>query len=456
MTYDQAAHCAPLSSQRPSYDVLRGLLLAMVVLLLMTAGAAHAANRYVRAGASGASDGSDWNNAYPTLPSTLQRGDTYYVAAGSYPAYTFDDAQSGTLTITVKKATAADHGTSTGWQAAYSSGQAVFSSVLRFATGYYVFDGQTRDEADWFNGASYGFRVNHNGKDQNIVISGGAGSSNITIKHVYVDAIFENLPNTTVRRYAIDTDTYGGSIATNLLFHRMYVYGSNNVWFLRTTNGAIVEYSASNGVASNSANHGEIVNLYYSGNNAVIRYNQWKNAYVGPNGGTALVAITQADGLQFYGNVVWNFNSSDAAIGYNGYSSSRNRVYNNTFIGGTGYNSGTASGSGTDNLVYNNLYINNRTVNLAGTHDYNSFSDSNGRGEPNAQVNVPTTMFADYANANFRPTVETARGIALPAPFDRDPLGLVRGADGSYTRGAYEFTAGSTTQLVPPGNLTVR
>ena len=416
----------------------------------------QAANNYVRPGATGSNNGTDWTNAYLSLPSALVRGDTYYVAAGSYPAHTFGDPQSGTLTITVKKATAADHGTASGWQATYGTGQATFNSVIRFQTGYYVLDGQTRNEADWFDGPSYGFRIAHNNQDQNIVIAGGSASSNIAIKYVFVDAIYQNLPtSTTLRRYAIDTNTYGGSIATNLLFHRMYVYGSNNVWFLRTTNGATVEYSASNGVASNAANHGEIVNLYYSGNNAIIRFNKWKNAFIG-DGGTAVVAITQADGLQFYGNVVSNFDVGDAAVGFNGYSSSRNRVYNNTFINGQGWNSGTAWGSGTDNLVYNNLFINCRTVNLEGTHDYNGFSDSNSRGESYAQVNVPTSVFVNYAGGDFRLASETSAGMALSAPFNIDLLGVKRGIDGTVSLGAFEFVANSGTRLNPPQNLVVR
>jgi hypothetical protein len=235
----------------------------------------------------------------------------------------------------------------------------------------------------------------------------------------------------------------------------MYVYGSNNVWFLRTTNGAIVEYSASNGVSSSSSNHGEIVNLYYSGNNAIIRYNQWKNAFAG-SGGTALVAITYADGLQFYGNVVSNFNVGDGAVGFNGYYSSRNRVYNNTFINGTGYNSGTAWGSGTDNLVYNNLFINCRTVTLQGTHDYNGFSDSNSRGEPNAQVSVPTSIFANLGAGNVKLVAETRAGLPLSDPFNKDPLGAVRGSDGTFSRGAYEFVVGAPVVLGPPTNLVVR
>jgi hypothetical protein len=165
----------------------------------------------------------------------------------------------------------------------------------------------------------------------------------------------------------------------------------------------------------------------------VVRYNKWRDAFVG-NGGTALVAITFADGLQFYGNVAWNFQVGDAAVGFAGYSSSHNRIYNNTFVGAVGYNAGTAFGSGTDNVVRNNLFVNCGLVSLAGTHDFNAFSDGNSRDEANAQINVPTSL-------GFRLSSETTPGASVVAPFDTDMLGVIRGTDGVVSRGAFEFAA---------------
>ena len=66
--------------------------------------------------------------AYKALPATLVRGDTYYIADGSYPSYTVDDAVSGTIVITIKKATTSAHGTENGWDSSYGDGQAVFTS----------------------------------------------------------------------------------------------------------------------------------------------------------------------------------------------------------------------------------------------------------------------------------------------------------------------------------------
>ena len=64
------------------------------------------------------------------LPSSLTRGVTYYVAAGTYPNHVFQDADSGSTLITIQAPTSAVHGTNTGWSSAYQ-GQAVFSLHVR-------------------------------------------------------------------------------------------------------------------------------------------------------------------------------------------------------------------------------------------------------------------------------------------------------------------------------------
>ncbi|HEX6766568.1 MAG TPA: right-handed parallel beta-helix repeat-containing protein [Polyangiaceae bacterium] len=97
---------------------------------------------YVRADASGANDGSSWNDAYTELPDALVRGQTYFVAAGDYPDYDFDDAEAGSARIRVLRATTSDHGDGAGWQDAYASGEAVFGELV-FETGNYDFEGRS-------------------------------------------------------------------------------------------------------------------------------------------------------------------------------------------------------------------------------------------------------------------------------------------------------------------------
>jgi hypothetical protein len=383
--------------------------------------------------------GASWADPLSDLPRSPERGLVYFLAAGSYGSRVFDTPASGEQVIEIRRATATDHGTDTGWDTRYAEGPARFDSPVLFSSSHWVFDGGRRNEADWFDGESYGFRVDNAGEYQNIVIwneRASVDTSFVTVRRVFVDAIV-GLPTAPVRMYAIDTDRYGEAVSEGLRFQGMYVRGSNNVWFLRTTEGALLEYSASDLADSNDANHGEVVNLYFSGNNATVRFNRWRDEFIGTTG-TALVAITAADGLSFYGNVVDHFSVGDGALGFGGRETSHNRVFNNTFVRGVGYNSGTAWGDGTDNEVFNNLWIDCGRVTIEGLHDHNGFSDGNARGEENAQTDLSAAAFVNAAGGDFRLARATQPGRVLEAPYDRDISGALRGDDGEFDRGAYE------------------
>ena len=157
-----------------------GLLIAILVAVPSFAhalGCDGAGNCYVRSGATGSATGVDWTNAYTALPSSLTRGVTYYVAAGTYPGHLFADPDSGTTYITVQAPTTAVHGTSTGWSDAYAA-QAVFNKadssqigdMFTFQSDYYLINGSYRStstgvaQVDWSNEAGYGFKLDNSSK----------------------------------------------------------------------------------------------------------------------------------------------------------------------------------------------------------------------------------------------------------------------------------------------------
>ena len=86
------------------------VFLAVFSGVLFFAGASLAANHYVTSTGAGSKNGSDWANAYQGFPASLTRGDNYYIAAGTYGGYTFNTPNSDSSVITIKKATASDHG----------------------------------------------------------------------------------------------------------------------------------------------------------------------------------------------------------------------------------------------------------------------------------------------------------------------------------------------------------
>ena len=102
----------------------RAVLFAVV--LLFFAQFAFSASYYVRAGAVGARNGSDWNNAWSDLNQIswgpIQPGDTIYIAGGTYTANLVVGASGITGSpITIKRATAAENSTNPGWQSGYDS-----------------------------------------------------------------------------------------------------------------------------------------------------------------------------------------------------------------------------------------------------------------------------------------------------------------------------------------------
>jgi len=59
-----------------------------IFLFLLLTVPCFGANHYIRDGAGGSNDGTNWTHAWTTLPSPLTRGDTYYIADGNYANYT--------------------------------------------------------------------------------------------------------------------------------------------------------------------------------------------------------------------------------------------------------------------------------------------------------------------------------------------------------------------------------
>src|SRR5206468_2375103 len=120
----------------------------------------------------------------------------------SYGSHIFSTPVSGTSVITIKKATVADHGTNTGWNDAFASGQASFASsgcgssgsfpgcvAWEIDTGFWVFDGVVGTGA---GAASYGFKIpaasTSSSSVQGIFFGccGPKTVSNVTIQHVAV------------------------------------------------------------------------------------------------------------------------------------------------------------------------------------------------------------------------------------------------------------------------------
>lgn len=418
-------------------------------------------NFYVRAGATGANNGVDWNNAFSTLPAELIRGVTYYVADGSYGAYTFDDAANGVSVITIKKATVLDHGTNVGWSTSYGDGAAVWNG-WEVARPYYNFDGATR-AADWKSG--YGFRVVTGGKyGINLFYGGSSTAQHITIRY------------TEVQGQGLDNSIHDDGIYSPLGCHHVriqscYVHDVGRVPILTGFSlDWLIEYSLIARNSSDPAFHAEgLASTADSG--FIIRHNIFEDI----EGTGFIVCLNRGSGInicsnwEIYGNVFMYsegnpFNREgvgDGAIAVINQQVAQNwKVYNNSFInigqGPVGISARVIVGgdgqTGNANVqIYNNFWWRTDPANhvLSGCvgceSRWNRYDQTTHLIEADQQDNptANTTTFINYAAKNFRLTSPTAGGTSLSSPYNFDMNGNVRGLDGVWDRGAHEFVGGT-------------
>jgi hypothetical protein len=133
-------------------------------------------------------------------------------------------------------------------------------------------------------------------------------------------------------------------------------------------------------------------------------------------------------------------------------------VYNNTLYTIQGAYSGVVIQSGTGNVVQNNIWYssvrtNNSGVTLGNNWYYNTTQDNDAT-TTKIVCTANCNVFTNGANKNFHLASATGSGLTLPAPFNVDPDGNTRGADGAWDRGAYEFSSGTVpVSLLPPIGL---
>lgn len=410
---------------------------------------------YVRAGAEGSNDGSDWTNAYTALPATLVRGETYYIADGTYGSYTFDDVESYAEYITIKKATGAAHGTSTGWDASYGDGQAIFDTAsLIFSTGYYVIDGVSGGgPSSWDSG--HGFVVQHTKGGNRIRFN--ANVDHITISHAEIT----NSDDT-----ANDVN-YGSLIfsyanVTDITISDCYIH---NVFGCCIQTGYVgadnwtIERSKIGDNTGTASNHSDLWSAM--GNDGwVWRHNylyQWRStgaliALNGTESGTGDDNI--CEDWHIYGNIFDQDGSSSTGVikanqdGSNDQYARRWRVYNNTFIdldsASTWVSFVIHTTGEADNSMRNNLFWSIDSIDTGNSwsdEDHNHYKlGLNGSfltGENDSTI--ASDPFTDYANGDYTLSAGIAGDATIGAEYATDMLAVTRGADEVWDIGAYEY-----------------
>jgi hypothetical protein len=449
--------------------------------ILIFSGASHAANRYVRAGATGSGSGVDWTNACTDFvgicaASNLVRGDTYFVAAGMYGSRTFSTPISGTLTITIKKATVTDHGTDVGWQDSFASGQAVFRGIIQFTSDYWIFDGVGR--SDLFSG--HGFKVDKQlAPDSNPAIFIGdpsSGQTGIPANHLVFRYVEVNGSHDRTDTYKDTGITAIFTPQTDVKIQYSWIHDPGSVPIkLTAADNFVFEYNAIARNFSSPSFHSEGIAVGCS-TNLIVRFNHFEDIE-----GTALIGaagcnVVRSSNWYFYGNIFLRNPGNPFKIGGVGagiFDFISNKIdgelfiFNNSIVninlgadqGGPARMFNANTDAVLNNLqVRNNLWFNGTdmdnsssscSVCVSYTWSHNAYFDTTSPADtsPNKQAGVGSP-FVNLPSKNFHLTLPTQDGFALQPPFNVDPAGRIRGADLVADRGAFEFIRPS-----PPLNL---
>jgi hypothetical protein len=438
---------------------------------------ASAESLYVRAGASGASDGTSWANAWPDFSSVKWGGtslgwagvgDTIWVAGGTYGG--FEVKASG---VTIKRATASSHGNDDGWNNAYDTqvkidypGTNAFGRAVSITQNDTTIDGQT-----W--GGIWIQISQAPARDQHVVACIIVNANNTTLRYLHLTGPIDRVARasrgigTTISgpRY------YGCTIQYCEFDHLM------DGMLTSFMNNFLIEYCKFHTTGPSGNNMHDNCVFLNSCDNGIFRYNE---LYDYAAEGLYFSTFSQTtDNWQIYGNVWRDLSSTQQGraiefgsdhcsapdcgeakqYGTNWY------IFNNTFVNILGWppinNMKLRLKNGTDGpdtcpggQIFNNIFYNCNN-NGFGTmsHGYNSYGGSGpsagGQGGVNDVING-TDPFVNLSGKNFRLSGPTAAGKPLGSTYNIDPDKKTRGADGMWDRGAYEYGlgGGSTNAMI--------
>jgi hypothetical protein len=491
-----------VSSSSPSQVSIQsqfGKSLLLLIFACLAIPQAFAACHTVTPSGSGSKTGADWNNAYAGLPSTLVRGDIYYLADGNYGhVLNLSTPASGTSTIELRKAQSYDNCTSAGWNTAtMGSSQAVWnwstaSAIVNFSSGYWIINGNGQNAGTTEVGCG-GVNANPpatylgaapNAKACGIKIddstcnltttngcnpAGGVirgGGPNITWESVewFGQGLNSNGNNNSEPYFWFAS---GGSFANTIITHS-YIHNMGTTAFTVVSGGwqgGSFDHNYAWGEFDGSVNHGESVQL--QGNNGTtspdaIHHNIWRDQQTNGDivatdisGGTQTMIIYDNADFCSQGGTSTTCRHNDGVIGCFGNSVCKNYlVYNNTwsFPGNCGWN--ISSSSSSSMTVKNNLWFNCSDIGMIGgatTVDYNSYLNSNQSAVGSHDLSTGSVTAPFVVSTNVRLTSENAaweNRTSLGAPYDTLDL---YGNPFSNDRGASEVGGAIPS---PPTNLS--
>jgi hypothetical protein len=454
--------------------------IALLLFAICACPSADAASHYISSQATGSGTGADWSDAWRTFSSaTWTRGDTYYVASGNYSEdVTISKPENGTQWIYLKKATAGAHGTDSGWDPSYGSGQAVVNGTLSVSNSYVDVDGMTGSDS-----SGHGIKVHYTGCDdafngKNVVFL-GQGKDSIHLSHLEVegcgygtydsvDGFYQNSlasnPSTDIQvTYCWIHDVSRNGLT--LGGHQGTAYTEGNIGFLFENNRL-----EKTGGCTYPDWHGQGVQAGYGGIQDYIVFRNSRFIDIAGTGYIAYLGLTFNDHIRIYNNIFYStdkgtFDASPGVITFlaSGNSTKNVQIYNNVFcnISVKGVTNWVVNGTG--NELKNNLFVNSHFTygHLGFVSEYNDYFNNTGGGS----VGVPTGEIGQQ-NESADPFVNSAghdfhlrsgvnaidNGADLSSVFTTDFDGVTRPTGSGWDIGAYEFP--NQAPVLTSGNVS--
>jgi hypothetical protein len=438
------------------------MTLRVLLILLLFVGPCLGANVYIRAGQSGS--GASWSDALGTIPGSLTRGNTYYVADGTYSQNLSITAAATTEWTYIKKATTSDHGTETGWSSTYGDGVAEINGYVWIDANYIEFNGQVGSGT-----SGHGFKI-YPSSPSVTPLTFELNRTNIRLLHTEVR-------NTYSANYNVDgLYLYSGTKNIYVAYCWVHDVPRNGITIAAVNGtswsdyGALFEYNfiSETGGATDPDIHGQTWQISYSATNNYIIYNG--NTIRNPMGTAvwAFLGYGTHRNHRIYNNLIYitnttTYNTLSPGVVYghfvsgttiNGIYFYNNSLYNLSAAGARGIIDIETVGA-TNVELKNNIWENcwlpggHYGVTSYANNGYYNNSAYNGAGETGVVTGTSTTFTTPGSNFTLKSggyAVNT--GTSLSTIFTTDITGATR--SGTWDIGAYDDGTSGGGDTTPP------
>lgn len=436
-----------------------------VILLFLFTCSSFAANWYVRpnGGNYGSSSGRDWNNAWTGLGnigwSGLAPGDTVWVAGGTYTTGVVPN-KSGTSASPITVARARSDTSACinvpGWNSSFDSLVTQRSAQIAYEHNmqFVVISGRiTASGGAWgpnlSRGKQCGWLIDMSALTQGNGVAFNAADDNMTIEYVELQGAGQITVSGDHR--GIDMTPPSGTASGNTFSH-LWIHDWESGVYCVGASSPVFEYLVMEDIApQNTASYHPNGIIIWGCPNGTVRYSIFRK---GPHGlgcgeGVFFEQSGGSGGWNIYGNVFAHLNyvglkaiEVTSAVG-------PLNVYNNTFI----------------DILVGSLYTSDSPSNAGGNWK-NNLNYQSGNNSIGAAANNMTAAdsgaFVNFSGNDFHLTSGIAanyprnKGVGLTTDgfVNKDMDGNVRGADGAWDVGAFEYVGtASAAILVSPTSL---